>query len=187
MAAEGPVFFWKETEAETGFLSPWYKTRFKEGHQHYQSAGHMVLGEKAKLFGDTVITRPIYRMQTADKKQEAFERIIAAETIDEQIRSADGIQGYDEQVWLEILIVNAIPDALPICEHANLLKFIFSYEYWDVRDPLLALGTRELVYACPTDRILGIGFGPEEARSTVREQWGRNIFARGVDIARSKA
>jgi predicted NAD-dependent protein-ADP-ribosyltransferase YbiA (DUF1768 family) len=51
------VFFWKETEREVGFLSPWYKCRFKESGVPYTSVGHFILAEKARLFKDNVVLK----------------------------------------------------------------------------------------------------------------------------------
>lgn len=52
--ADRPVFFWKETEREFGFLCPWYKCVFKEGGVRSTSVGHPILAEKVRLFGDNV-------------------------------------------------------------------------------------------------------------------------------------
>lgn len=49
-----PVIFWKEAEREVGFLSPWYKCKFKESGVKYDSVGHLILAEKARLYGDKV-------------------------------------------------------------------------------------------------------------------------------------
>ncbi|KAJ4300779.1 hypothetical protein N0V90_002867 [Kalmusia sp. IMI 367209] len=162
MTTDAPLFFWKETEPESGFLSPWYKVSFNGDNRIFKSAGHMILAEKAKLFGDL----------------EAFNRIVAAETVEEQIRLSDEVRGFDEKLWQE--------NALKICKSANWAKFFSSYEPSVIKNQVLAIGKRELVYASPSDRILGIGFAAEEAAQTDRKQWGQNYFGQGLDSARRK-
>ena len=54
-ANEPPLFFWKETEKEGGFLSPWYKSQFKNEGATYESVGHAIMAEKARIFGDKVL------------------------------------------------------------------------------------------------------------------------------------
>jgi predicted NAD-dependent protein-ADP-ribosyltransferase YbiA (DUF1768 family) len=55
-ANKSPLFFWKETESEGGFLSPWYKSPFQIEGVTYESAGQCILAQKAQAFGDKVYT-----------------------------------------------------------------------------------------------------------------------------------
>lgn len=57
-ATNPPFFFWKETEKEGGFLSPWYKSQFKHEGATYDSVGHAIMAEKARIFGDKVPASP---------------------------------------------------------------------------------------------------------------------------------
>lgn len=43
------------------------------------------------------------------------------------------------------------------------------------------LGDRELVFADPSDAVLGIGFSTDEAKEVDREQWGANVFGKSLD------
>jgi hypothetical protein len=45
------------------------------------------------------------------------------------------------------------------------------------------LGKRELVFADPSDAVLGIGVASEEAD---REQWGVNVFGKSLDAVREQ-
>lgn len=55
---EKPLFFWRETEKEGGFLSPWYPLCSFTGDDgmEYESVGHYIMAEKARLFNDEVTT-----------------------------------------------------------------------------------------------------------------------------------
>jgi hypothetical protein len=51
---------------------------------------------------------------------------------------------------------------------------------------LKKLGKRELVFADPSDAVLGIGFGLAEAEEVDREQWGVNVFGKSLDAVREQ-
>jgi predicted NAD-dependent protein-ADP-ribosyltransferase YbiA (DUF1768 family) len=51
-----PLFFWRETESEGGFLSPWYLSSFSAYDHTYESIGHFIMASKARLFKDEVQT-----------------------------------------------------------------------------------------------------------------------------------
>jgi hypothetical protein len=51
---------------------------------------------------------------------------------------------------------------------------------------LKKLGKRELVFADPSDAVLGIGFNATEAEEVDREQWGANVFGKSLDAVREQ-
>lgn len=55
----------------------------------------------------------------------------------------------------------------------------------DLLRRLRNLEDRELVFADPSDAILGIGYSIAEAEEMGREQWGANIFGKSLDAVRT--
>lgn len=51
-----PLFFWREFEEPYGFLSQWYDSPFEVEGVTYASTEMWMMIQKAKLFGDEVIT-----------------------------------------------------------------------------------------------------------------------------------
>lgn len=73
-----------------------------------------------------------------------------------------------------------------IAKKGNIIKFTSGDPYGskDFLRRLKNLGTRELIFADPSDRILGIGFSVVEAEKVDRGQWGANIFGRSIEAVR---
>ncbi|KAJ6195989.1 hypothetical protein J3E72DRAFT_245083 [Bipolaris maydis] len=152
-----PVLFWKETERDVGFLSPWYMCVFKESGVRYTSVGHFILAEKARLFGD----------------KDTLQKILVADTAEEQKLWAGNIKGIIAKTWEE--------HALDIATRANIAKFFVSAP---LKGRLESFGTREFVLASPHDRLFGIGFNATEAIRVGKEQWGQNLFGQALHATR---
>jgi hypothetical protein len=74
-----------------------------------------------------------------------------------------------------------------IAKTANLYKFTSDdTESRDLLKRLKKLGSRELVFADPSDAVLGIGFNAAEAEEVDREQWGANVFGKSLDAVRDQ-
>jgi hypothetical protein len=78
------------------------------------------------------------------------------------------------------------PGATRIAKTANIHKFTSDdTESRDLLRQLKALGNRELVFADPSDAILGIGFSAAEAKEVDRVEWGANVFGKSLDAVRT--
>jgi hypothetical protein len=76
--------------------------------------------------------------------------------------------------------------ATRIAKTANIHKFTSDdTQSRDILRQLKALGDRELVFADPSDAILGIGFSVIEAKEVDRAQWGANVFGKSLDAVRT--
>ncbi|KAH7396137.1 hypothetical protein BKA66DRAFT_409366 [Pyrenochaeta sp. MPI-SDFR-AT-0127] len=159
-ANEPPLFFWKESETEGGFLSPWYKSRFRVDGVMYESVGHAIMAEKARIFGG----------------KEVLQLIIAAKSAEQQKIWGNNVKNFDEKRWQE--------EALMIATRANMSKFSYSTKPPNLQKQLLSIGEREIVLASPSDRLFGIGFGAAEAKTTSQDQWGQNLFGKSLDAVR---
>jgi predicted NAD-dependent protein-ADP-ribosyltransferase YbiA (DUF1768 family) len=69
---------------------------------------------------------------------------------------------------------------------ANLRKFLYSDQSEDLLNRLAKLGSRELVFADPTDGNLGIGLDATEAETVGRKAWGRNDYGKSFERLRNK-
>ncbi|KAF2255434.1 DUF1768-domain-containing protein [Trematosphaeria pertusa] len=160
---ETPLFFWKETEQEAGFLSPWFECPFEaDDGKMYESVGHKIMAEKARLFNDS----------------NALRRILATKSADEQKALGRSIRKFNEQIWQD--------NGPMICKRANYTKFLRSARRNDLQKWLLDTGERELVFASPSDRFWGIGLGAAEAEQTSREEWGQNVLGKDLMEVREK-
>jgi hypothetical protein len=78
------------------------------------------------------------------------------------------------------------PGATRIAKTANIHKFTSDdTESRDLLRQLKALGNRELVFADPSDAILGIGFSVTDAKEADRAEWGANVFGKSLDAVRT--
>ena len=74
-----------------------------------------------------------------------------------------------------------------ITKTANIHKFTSDdTESRDLLRRLKKLGNRELVFADPSDAVLGIGFNAAQAEEVDREQWGANVFGKSLDAVREQ-
>lgn len=97
-----PVFFCDpDTSDEGGFLSPWWRSRFEITGVVYKKAGHYIMAEKARVFGDKVGTCDSYSLTAimTHGAQKALQRILEAETTEELESLGNGISGVDERSW----------------------------------------------------------------------------------------
>ncbi|KAJ4357260.1 uncharacterized protein N0V89_001835 [Didymosphaeria variabile] len=150
------IFFWKETDKVTGFLCPWYKSKFHKEGVAYQSAGQYIMAEKARLFRDT----------------KTLERILASTSAEEHKSLGNSVKGFKHSIWHE--------KAYTIACQANKQKFLRGANSRRLRVKLLPFVDYELVYASPVDHYFGIGISAEEAASTDRKLWGRNLLGQSL-------
>ncbi|KAH8725696.1 hypothetical protein GQ44DRAFT_706950 [Phaeosphaeriaceae sp. PMI808] len=155
-----PLYFWKETEAKVGFLSPWYKTPLHFGDVIYDSVGHYIMAEKARIFHD----------------RKTRQKILASKS-DEEIKSlGNNVKGFNAETW-------AI-ELQGILDTANRKKFLDGAQSKNFMRRLNNLGDRELVFADPADSLIGIGFDAAEASEVSRMKWGKNEMGNSVDFMR---
>lgn len=84
---------------------------------------------------------------------------------------------------IRLLIISG---ASRIARKANIHKFTSDdTESRDLLRRLKNLGDQELVFADPSDAILGIGFSAAEAKAADRVQWGANAFGKSLDAVRN--
>ena len=73
-----------------------------------------------------------------------------------------------------------------IAKIADISKFTSDdTESRDLLNQFKKLKNRELVFADPSDAVLGIGLSIDEAKEMDREQWGTNVFGKSFDAVRN--
>ncbi|KPM44810.1 hypothetical protein AK830_g1736 [Neonectria ditissima] len=178
-SSAGPLYFWRETDAETGWLSQWYDCPFKDDEdpqKTYKTAEHYMMHHKALLFNDPTVALDVLRADHP-RKVKALGRKIKA---------------FDEETW--------VANRQVIVRRGNILKFTHAVSEQGLRrstaekgkggtkrkslplqrtlkDMLLSTGDREIVEASPYDAIWGIGFTAADAKKA-RKSWGLNLLGR---------
>jgi ribA/ribD-fused uncharacterized protein len=149
---EAFTFFWKSR------LSQWHRSPFVVGGVSFTHAEQYMMYAKALLFAD----------------RDAAERILAAETPQEQQVIGRTVRGFDEAVW--VLFRAGIVFA------GNYARF---GQNPDQRELLFATRGTTLVEASPHDRVWGIGLAANDPRALERSQWlGLNLLGEALTQVR---
>jgi ribA/ribD-fused uncharacterized protein len=143
------VFFWKHTPPEPGVLgaecfSQWYPSPFVVDGEGYRTAEHLMMSEKARLFGDEAVVRAIQ----------------GAATPMEAKRLGRAVQGFDERTW--------VSHRSRIVLRACVAKFSQDAA---LRAYLLGTGDAILAEASPTDTVWGIGLAAEDPNARDPSAW----------------
>lgn len=151
----------------SGWASQWYpspftvKIRFKEeGDEEtvmFPSAEHWMMVQKALLFGDEEIARQILAVDEVN-----YANMSAVKSLGRQVRN------FDEEKWV------AARERIVL--EGNMHKFEQNEE---LKEKLLATGTKMIVETSPRDRIWGVGFGEKNALN-MKERWGLNLLGKAL-------
>ncbi|KAK7403154.1 hypothetical protein QQX98_011103 [Neonectria punicea] len=172
-----PLYFWRETDTETGWLSQWYDCPFKDDEdpkKTYKTAEHYMMHHKALLFNDPAVALEVLRADHPRK----------VKTLGRKVKN------FDQAIWET--------NRQDIVRRGNILKFTHAVSEHSfhrstapkgkggtkrkllplrgtLKDMLLATGDREIVEASPYDAIWGIGFTAAKAEAA-KESWGLNLL-----------
>ncbi|OAQ81364.1 hypothetical protein VFPBJ_03948 [Purpureocillium lilacinum] len=193
-----PVYFWRETDPQTGWLSQWYYCPFRDDEDPsvvYDTADYMMY-HKALLFGDRRVAAQVLAQGLHPRKVKALGRKVA---------------GFDEATWTArrgeiVRRGNVLKFTRAVTEEGfrkgttaagkTLRKTRAGTRLGDddglppliegsLREMLLATGEREIVEASPYDSIWGIGFTERDAEG-MREHWGENLLGKALMEVRSE-
>ena len=129
------VFFWSHEPKRHGSVdascfSQWYASPFDLEGVRFPTAEHAFMAEKAKLFKDN----------------EAYERIVAADSPGAAKAFGREVFPFDQAVWDR--------ERLSIARRVNRAKFESDDS---LREFLIGTNTRVIVEASPVDKIWGVG------------------------------
>jgi ribA/ribD-fused uncharacterized protein len=131
-------------------FSQWFEAGFELDGQHYRTAEHYMMAEKARLFGD-LETRAL---------------VLMCRTPAEAKKLGRGVRGFEDRDWEAA--------RYGIVVRANLAKFSQNPA---LRDFLLNTGNRVLVEASPVDPIWGVGLAANDPMAMNPRQWkGLNLL-----------
>lgn len=149
------LFFWGHQPLPTGeigagCLSQWWPADFEVEEQHYRSAEHFMMAEKARLFDDPVRLAQILSCQHPAEAKKLGRQVV----------------GFEQKIWER--------ERFDIVVRAGQAKF---GQNPALRSYLLATGSLVLVEASPRDRIWGIGLGKNSDKASDPSQWrGLNLL-----------
>lgn len=148
------TFFWGHQRSKTAVtascFSQWFEAEFIVEGQHYPTAEHFMMAEKAALFDDQDIRAQVLDAPTAN----------AAKALGRKVR------GFDEKVWLQ--------HRYDIVVRANQAKFS---QNPPLNEYLQHTGSRVIVEASPVDSIWGIGLAQDHADVNNPNLWkGLNLL-----------
>jgi ribA/ribD-fused uncharacterized protein len=157
------VHFWGHQPPRDGSVSQtcfsqWYEAPFEVDSEHYRTAEHFMMAEKARLFKDEDVRRQILGSANPG----------AAKTLGRNVK------GFVEAVWVQ--------HRFDIVCRANVAKFS---QHAALRDYLIRTGNRILVEASPTDRIWGIGLAASDPGANNPNLWkGLNLLGFALMVTR---
>ncbi|KAH6609891.1 hypothetical protein Trco_003237 [Trichoderma cornu-damae] len=169
-----PLYFWRETDSRTGWLSQWYYCPFRDDKDPeliYETAEHYMMYHKAMLFNDHAVAAKIFKPGLHPRKIKSLGRQVS---------------NFSEATW------NANREA--IVRRGSRLKFTSAVTEegfclgspgriplagGSLKETLLRTGDRELVEASPFDAIWGVGFKAADADAN-RERWGLNLLGKAL-------
>ncbi|EWY91299.1 hypothetical protein FOYG_08451 [Fusarium oxysporum NRRL 32931] len=173
----GPVYFWRETDPATGYLSQWYYCPFKDDQDEkktYKTAEHYMMYQKAILFNDEATALEI--LKTGHPRK--------VKSLGRQVKN------FDETVWLKyrrdvVRKGNILKFTRAITEEgfkrgtpgANQVNSLHRPIEGSLAAMLISTGDRELVEASPFDRVWGVGFKAADA-DAARDLWGENLLGK---------
>ena len=157
------LFFWSH-KARPGqatgpwVFSQWFPTPFEVEGDHYPTAEHFMMAEKARLFGDRAIR----------------EQILLAPSPAQAKALGRQASGFDQKTWTD--------QRFDIVTRGSIAKFSSSPA---LRDYLLSTENRVLVEASPRDLIWGIGLGAQNPKALNPGLWrGLNLLGFALMNAR---
>lgn len=158
------LFFWGHTESGSGIskscFSQWYNSPYRYEGQHFPTAEHHMMYQKAMLFGDS----------------KAAERLLNANNPGEAKAIGREIIGFDQELWNK--------HRFNIVVKANTAKFSACAE---LQEFLTNTGNRILVEASPLDKVWGIGMAADNPNCENPNQWkGLNLLGFALMEARAE-
>ena len=151
MAAQGPIGFWKETEAY-GFCSNWYPASFYLFNMPFKTSEHWMMWQKARVMGD---------FKKADE-------ILAAPSAERAKDLGKQAKPYDEKLWHDVreqLVTIGVRE-----------KFL---QNPDIARKLMETGSAVLAEASPKDNVWGVGISVDDPGFSDMTGWkGDNLLGR---------
>jgi ribA/ribD-fused uncharacterized protein len=147
------VFFWQ------GYLSQWYPSKFTIDGVEYNTAEQYMMAEKARFF-----------LGSHPENADILKAIMTSNSPREQKALGGKVRGFVDSEWVKV--------ARDVVYRGNLAKF---QQNPDLKEKLLATGSKTIVEASPIDQRWGIGLSADDPRAREPSQWrGHNWLGEAI-------
>ncbi|HIQ16338.1 MAG TPA: NADAR family protein [Leucothrix sp.] len=158
------LLFWGHQKPKSGVskscFSQWFESPFSYKGDHYRTAEHYMMAEKARLFEDEVIRQ----------------KIMASKKPSEAKKLGRKVRNFDNKIWLD--------NRFEIVRKASYLKFSQNEPF---KHFLLSTENKVLVEASPVDPIWGIGLSMDNRKAQNPNEWkGLNLLGFALMHAREE-
>ena len=171
------------TFAKTGStFSLTHPSKFEYKGITFSSAGQFVLYSKAKLFGDELTAQKVMDLNSKELIHDFLNGSVNAQNIitdklklkvwdmyQQDIKAlAEQVVSYNDDIWKTML-----PSIIGVAIRE---KFIQNN---DLKESLISCKKKIMVFATPTDKLLGVGLNREEVLNTPEADWpGENLLGK---------
>ncbi|KAK3942124.1 hypothetical protein QBC46DRAFT_256943 [Diplogelasinospora grovesii] len=174
----GPIYFWRETDAQTGWLSQWWPCAFRDDKGVvYKTAEHYMMHHKAMLFNDPAMADAILKAGHPRKVKSMGRKV---KNFDPAVWDAERERIVREGSYFKF--TRAVSEDGLRLGASSTAPFIGK----TLRELLLSTHPRELVEASPFDAIWGIGLVAKDADPNHRDAWGLNLLGKALMDARER-
>jgi predicted NAD-dependent protein-ADP-ribosyltransferase YbiA (DUF1768 family) len=171
-------------------FSLYHPAKFEYKGITFSSAGQFILYSKAKLFGDELTAQKVMNMNDNEMVQQFLTGKLNAQTIttnkaktmlwEKHVNamkdSAEQVISYNAPLW-KITLPSVVGVAIRE-------KFT---QNEDLKESLIACKRKLMVFATPTDTLLGVGLNKEEVLKTPEADWpGENLLGTTLTIFRDQ-
>lgn len=166
-------------------FSLWHPAKIEYKDMTFSSAGQFLLYSKAKLFNDERTANKIMNMNKQDIMADFLSGSLTSENImtnklkakiwesnQQEIKElATGIVGYNEQIWKgKIMSILGVAIREKYNQNSHL------------KQHLLSSKNKKIIYATPTDKLLGAGLNKSEILKSTSDNWpGENLLGNMLD------
>lgn len=171
-------------------FSLYHPAKFEYKGITFSSAGQFVLYSKAKLFGDELTAQKVMNMNDNEMVKQFLSGMLTAQAIttnkaktmlwekhvNAMKESAEQVISYNDPIWKSTL-----PSVVGVAIRE---KFT---QNEDLKESLIACKRKLMVFATPTDKLLGVGLNKEEVLKTPEADWpGENLLGKTLSTFRDQ-
>ncbi|EFY85668.1 hypothetical protein MAC_08315 [Metarhizium acridum CQMa 102] len=190
---DNPVYFWRDADTETGWLSQWYYCPFTDDKNPeivYDTAKQSVSPARTlhpmQRCANYFSSYMMYHKALLFNDQAVADQVLSAGHPRDAKALGRQVQNSSDETWKK--------HRTAIVQQGNLLKFTGAVTEkgfrkgtgndtppidGSLREMLLATGTREIVEASPYDKTWGIGCLAADAERR-RAYWGLNLLGKAL-------
>ena len=167
-------------------FSLWYPAKFEYKGVTFSSAGQFLSYSKAKLFGDERTAQKVMDFNDKELIQNFLNGVLTSQQIttdkiktklwdkyhQEMKEMANEVVGYNDSIW-QIKLPSILGVAIREKYNQNAA----------LQENLISCKNKLMVFATPTDTILGVGLNKDEVLKTAQSDWpGENLLGNTLTL-----